>query len=83
MRWRIPTLPLPCNECSFLQQARFTTRFLWWPKQLGRQWRWLEKATWLQVCRAKAYGGMFRDEKNYLVWRDSRWADEDETERGN
>lgn len=30
--------------------ARTKTGFLWLPKKINEEWRWLERATWIQVC---------------------------------
>jgi hypothetical protein len=48
---------------------RKVTRFLLLPKEFSGEWRWLEKASWLQVY-------VFTDYEDYRRWR---WEDLTET----
>jgi hypothetical protein len=42
MRWTHPTPPKKGD-------TRTVTAFLWWPKRVGQETRWLETATWQET----------------------------------
>lgn len=69
MRHRITPKPVPA-----LGETRVRTRFLWWPKELGGEWRWLERASWVQlrvqVTSLTPGGGS----NKIAVWADRHWA---------
>ena len=46
--------------------SRITERFLWFPKNLHGEWRWLERARWEQT-----YTRM----EGYNYWDDEYWID--------
>jgi len=54
MRWTRP-------HCG---ATRYVKRFLWWPKTIGAQTRWLEWATWKEVYRCYELGQW---------WAPDRW----------
>lgn len=58
MRWRAEPKPKDGEE-------RVISAFLWWPRTIGGETRWLETASWRQWLEA-----CFFDE-----WRDMRWED--------
>lgn len=41
--------------------TRHRARWLWWPLRIGGEWRWLERATWVEVWHG--------------WWRQDRWVD--------
>lgn len=50
-------------------EIREKRRFLWFPKCINREWRWLETASWVQrYC----WGESFRPPRK---WRNGRWTD--------
>lgn len=56
---------------------RNRTGFLWLPKKLGNEWRWLERATWLQVCTRLTTlvpeGGGHSPGQTFLKWVSTEW----------
>ena len=60
MRWHENNKPQPNSG-----DRRTVRRFLIFPKEMGGEWRWLEKASWLQVYA-------FHDYEDYRHWR---WED--------
>lgn len=71
MRWK-------SNKPQHRNQERHKTKFLWFPKKLGDEWRWLERATYLQCVDVEylAYGSGHK-----LVWHDDRWIDKDKKKK--
>lgn len=66
MRWR--------SKWDYIHvgQTRKITKFLLFPKKINREWRWLEKATYLQKCFEEMnYATM--DYGYHKVWRDIAW----------
>jgi hypothetical protein len=60
MRWKTPKKTLPNYG-----DKREVTKFLLFPKCMGEEWRWLEKATWTQQYQ------IF----HYEDYRLGRWVD--------
>ena len=67
-------------------ELRIVTKFLLFPKKLksigtphSHEWRWLEKASWVQRHNIyfEGYGPLIGD---YRVWEDLHWARENEKE---
>lgn len=46
-------------------QEIITSKFLWFPKLIGDEYRWLERTAWLQHELWSAYSGWY--------WVDDRW----------
>ncbi|UUV47008.1 hypothetical protein [Bacillus phage vB_BanS-Thrax5] len=65
MRWK-------SGKPRHINQERHKTKFLWLPKKLEHEWRWLERATYLQRVEIifLAYGS-----GDKLVWEDIEWID--------
>lgn len=61
-----------------LGDRRVVTKFLWWPKRIDNQTRWLECATYAQTvheCRDSLRGvDVF-----YYGWKDTEWVDKSYT----
>ena len=57
MRWTLEPIRRIGDE-------RTITRFLWLPLELNREVRWLERATWAEVCRGSRHG---------LWWDQTHW----------
>ena len=60
MRWTIRSVGVPrelprtqVKFGSWIGKRRFTDGFLWLPKIINGQLRWLEWACWLEECRLK------------------------------
>lgn len=69
MRWK--TKPKP----QWLD-TRIKERFLFFPKKIDNEWRWLEKAKYKQQYE------IWRDNGLHLVdWVDKEWIDEVKNER--
>jgi hypothetical protein len=45
MRWTHPTPPKKGD-------TRTVTAFLWWPKRIGTESRWLERTSWTERARS-------------------------------
>jgi len=55
---------------------KITTKFLWWPKTIQGETRWLERATWIgRVCTLESTR---THESVDFQWTDERWLDTDE-----
>lgn len=63
MRWKV--------KMYKAGDTRVITKFLWFPKTLGEERRWLEKASIKQ--RLNVYTGMMRIRG--LEWADEKWDD--------
>lgn len=64
MRYLIKSKPLNGSK-------RVKTRFLFWPKTINKELRWLEKASWAQKYEVW-------EDFNYIQsnkWIDQRWID--------
>lgn len=66
MRWTYKP-----NYPTQIGQARRVEKFLWFPKRIIFETRWLERTAWIQsaVWRTTAMG------IRYLEWADLQWAD--------
>ena len=74
MRFKLGTLAT--KELYEAKRKRIKTRFLWFPKKINREIRWLEKTAWVQEidCNVKFYDwGLTKVTKYY--WRDVEWLD--------
>jgi hypothetical protein len=60
MRWQTPKKNFPA-----LGATRKVTKFLLFPKCMGGEWRWLERATWTQQ-----YQMFFYEDYNIGKWVD-------------
>jgi hypothetical protein len=60
MRWKTPKQTHP--KCG---DTREVTKFLFFPKRMRQEWRWLEKATWTQQ-----YQIFFYEDYNLGKWVD-------------
>jgi hypothetical protein len=67
MRWSDPKTPK-------LRDFRERTGFLWWPKRINGETRWLERAQWTQ--RYQQYYGAYGDSR-YQRWEDYYWEDDE------
>ena len=55
-------------------QKRIQKGFLFFPKCLNREWRWLEKAIWIERCERKYGSDMgYLDQVLDLGWRPYAW----------
>jgi len=54
-------------------EERIVTKFLFFPKKLRNEWRWLEKASILQRVRRVDVGGSMQWGKYKHQWRDIQW----------
>ena len=62
---------------------RRRTRFLWWPKRIGSEWRWLEITTWTEkyierLTHESACGGRVpAPPSGWIVreWIPVKWGD--------
>lgn len=58
--------------------TRTRTGFLWLPKKLSGEWRWLERATWKQVCMKLTMlvpeGGGYSPGQYILKWVSTEWV---------
>ena len=52
--------------------TRTRTKFLWWPKRIWNETRWLERATWREEYLKIWDGGDWY----YEEWRKNEWIDE-------
>ena len=64
MKWHKKFKPLPKDG-----ETREITRFLWFPKCIDSEWRWLEKASWEQYYLNLSYAS-FLDRR----WFDRKWV---------
>lgn len=52
--------------------------FLWLPKKLGNEWRWLEYAKWKQRCMKLTSlvpeGGIYSPGQYHLSWVSTEWV---------
>jgi len=48
--------------------------FLWFPKRISNETRWLEVAAWEE--EVVHWVSAFTDERLYWTWRATRWLDE-------
>lgn len=46
-------------------ETRIKSKFLFLPKKINNQWRWLEKATWEEVFGYKKY--------DFKSWSANKW----------
>jgi len=70
MRWNDPEPPK-------IGDHRTCSGFLWWPKKIWRETRWLENATWSQEYEHEQfYDGC--NVVSYYKWTDLCWLEEDE-----
>jgi len=62
---------------------RIVDGFLWFPKYLDREWRWLEHAKWLQIVRRLTQivpDSGYSPGQTYLSWCDTEWVNPPLTE---
>lgn len=66
MRWR--------SKWDFIAvgDSRIVTKFLFFPKKINREWRWLERASILQRCVEQMNSGSM-DYGYHKTWRDIQW----------
>lgn len=57
----------PAGERMLDEDHRAVTAFLWWPRAVGGECRWLVRTTWVQ---RKEYRSMWD-----YIWIDVDWAD--------
>lgn len=67
MRYK-PVKKLPPKEGDH----RTREGFLWFPKMIAGEYRWLEKATWEQVCEPQ-YSYDLEGAHRTLRWVNTRW----------
>lgn len=53
--------------------VRYKTRFLLLPKLINDEWRWLERATWLERYITHMCWG---DKRSTNHWEPQRWEDD-------
>lgn len=66
MKWKTKPEPQPFD-------IRIKEHFLFLPKKINNEWRWLEKAKYKQSCEFS-----YRNEIKYIGWEDKEWIDERE-----
>lgn len=64
MRWQ-------SGQPKYRGQKRKLSRFLIFPKRIGDEWRWLERATFMQRVEETVLS-------RSLYWEDYAWVDEKE-----
>lgn len=55
---------------------RVVTKFLWLPKRIKDETRWLETTTWIEKYTINVSWGIFTV-FTYFDWKDWKWVDED------
>ena len=58
------------TEKNFPLKKRMIRKFLWFPKKIDKETRWLEKATILQLLYCP-----YRLPSDCYKWKDLRWID--------
>ena len=69
MRWKIERL--------WLGKFRIVEKFLWFPKTIDNERRWLEKCKILQQTVNRPYTFIW---ENNFIWEDDQWIDDENTE---
>lgn len=64
---------IPKHKKLIVGQIRHKTKFLLFPKKIGDEWRWLEKATYEQTVEALDIGGSMEWGKYKNCWCDTKW----------
>ena len=54
--------------------VRYKTAFLWYPKTIGVETRWLERARWRECFKVDSFGG--------ARWREDAWLEPERVARG-
>ena len=58
-----------------LGDIRIVSKFLWFPKYINREWRWLEKASYKQIYR-KVWVALYDATSAFFIeWCDEEWVD--------
>jgi hypothetical protein len=65
MRWTDPPVPKP-------GETRIVKKFLWFPKKIGKETRWLEFASWVEEYELM-YGDMRLHFKDPGWWYPITW----------
>ena len=58
-------------------EERVKSGFLFLPKKLGNEWRWLERAKWKQICMRLgdiSPGACYSPGQTNLAWVSTEWA---------
>ena len=58
------------------EEERVITKFLLFPKKVGNEWRWLEKASIHQKVMPVDMGGSMEWGKYKHQWRDIKWEED-------
>jgi len=66
---------IPKHKKLFEGQRRCRTKFLWLPKKIGDEWRWLERASYEQKVVAVDVGGSMEWGKYKNMWCATQWID--------
>ncbi|AKQ08462.1 hypothetical protein PQE66_gp147 [Bacillus phage PBC2] len=67
MRWE-------SGKPRYVGQKRTTKEFLWFPRKINHEWRWLETASIVQEVDYW-YTNQFGEKK--LYWKDLKWVDDE------
>ncbi len=65
MRWKEKPTPIP------FETIRIKEHFLFFPKKINNEWRWLERVKYKQ-CYEEWWDGIC-----YIRWVDKEWIDEE------
>jgi hypothetical protein len=71
MRWKAG----PVKPIRKVGDTRFKTGFLFFPKCLNGEWRWLESTIWIQEMYLGTAGGPEGPSYGVLRWQSTDWAD--------
>lgn len=71
MRWPVK----PPKATPKTGDLRAKTAFLWLPRHMDGEWRWLEKASWQQLC-------MVSYDCHFYEWLDHHWCDNNKCPHG-
>jgi hypothetical protein len=66
MRWRSKW------DDIWYGDTRVVSKFLFFPKRIDREWRWLEKASYRQICVKVMNHGSY-DYRYHKEWADKEW----------
>ncbi|UUV45996.1 hypothetical protein [Bacillus phage vB_BanS-Thrax1] len=68
MRWK-------SGRPKYVGEIRVITEFLWFPRKINHEWRWLETAKIRQISEWSYNSGVKR-----MHWYDDEWVDDEKEE---
>ena len=78
MKWNRRKQKLISYKAQRVGDKRTVTKFLWKWMRIDEQWRWLEKATWEEVCFSINAGFLLcgnRLPDHQVTWIPQKWVD--------